>query len=312
MFKHLLNNLRPSHKRTRNHVPEAMKQHFITEGWILLRQAVPPLLIDKLLDDIAAFRLRKNDGKDEYGRGKRIGLLHVSLESSLKVALNQDAVNFLRWYFGDEPVLFGSLTFDVGTEQNAHHDAAFFCTSPGDAMAGVWIALEDIHEASGPLFYVPQSHLNERLEAKQVLAHNPILHQQVMEYRASGRPASDAKNLADEVYAAWDVEMQRRLKEQEAEKLPALISKGDIFIWHGWLVHGGLPRLRPELSRHSMVCHYIGLHSKMWNQYDFFLNGDRLDQVPPISFQYQKCNLGIYIKHENPVVFSDGNRFFKA
>ncbi|MBX9629212.1 MAG: phytanoyl-CoA dioxygenase family protein [Burkholderiales bacterium] len=293
-------------------VSEALKQHFLDEGWVVLEGAVDLQLVDGLVSDVAAFRRAHDDGKDEFGHGKRIGLLHVALERSLKVALNKPAIAFLKWYFGDDPVLFGSLTFEVGTEQNAHHDAAFFHTEPADAMAGVWIALEDIDDDSGPLFYIPRSHRLPRLKARDVLNSNPGLRERVLAFRQSGKRAAESIALADEVYAAWDVEMQRRLAELGAVKAPALLKKGDVFVWHGWLIHGGLPRRSMPLSRRSMVCHFIARHSRMWDQYDFFLNGDKLDDIPPLGFQYIRCPHGTYIYHEKPVVFSAGNGFFRA
>jgi ectoine hydroxylase-related dioxygenase (phytanoyl-CoA dioxygenase family) len=33
--------------------------------------------------------------------------------------------------------------------------------------------------------------------------------------------------------------------------------KGDIFLWHGMLIHGGSPVLDPKRTRRSYVCHYI-------------------------------------------------------
>jgi len=33
--------------------------------------------------------------------------------------------------------------------------------------------------------------------------------------------------------------------------------KGDVFLWHGMLVHGGSPVKNPALTRKSMVIHYL-------------------------------------------------------
>ena len=61
-----------------------------------------------------------------------------------------------------------------------------------------------------------------------------------------------------------------------------------------------------------MVCHFISRSSRMWDQYDFFLNGSRLGTVQPIKFNYVSCKWGTYTKHANPVLFPTGNAFYKA
>lgn len=61
-----------------------------------------------------------------------------------------------------EPVLVGVETFNkparIGSGVPYHQDNAYFCQSPPD-MLTVWIAIDAVTEANGPVFFVKGSHL---------------------------------------------------------------------------------------------------------------------------------------------------------
>ncbi len=69
-----------------------------------------------------------------------------------------------------EPVLLGVETFSkpakVGSGVPPHQDNAYFCQSPPDVLT-VWVAIDPVTEANGPVFYARGSH---RLG---MLAHRP-------------------------------------------------------------------------------------------------------------------------------------------
>ena len=293
-------------------IPEADKEHWREHGWVILRQSVDLAVIDDLKHQIQEYRQRhKSETTNaKTGEGLRIGLLHTTNRTSREVGFNAQARAFLRWAFESEPVLFGSLTFDIGSEQEAHIDAAFFYTQPETSMAGVWTAFEDIHEDSGPLFYVDKSHTWPRLKAADVLARDPDLAARVAAFRASGATKPDLK-LSDEVYKAYIAEVER-MTEEHGGRMLAMLDKGDVFIWHPWLVHGGMPRNNPSFTRRSMVVHYIGSDAKMWDQHDFFLRGDELDHTEPLKFSIRSSRGRPYIWHPGPVNFSMGDGHFAA
>jgi ectoine hydroxylase-related dioxygenase (phytanoyl-CoA dioxygenase family) len=60
-----------------------------------------------------------------------------------------------------EPVLVGVETFNkparIGSGVPYHQDNAYFCQSPPD-MLTVWIAIDPVTEANGPVFFVKGSH----------------------------------------------------------------------------------------------------------------------------------------------------------
>lgn len=68
-----------------------------------------------------------------------------------------------------EPLLVGVETFNkaarVGSAVPAHQDNAYFCQSPPD-MLTIWIALDAVTPANGPVCYVRGSHLGGMLPTK--------------------------------------------------------------------------------------------------------------------------------------------------
>jgi len=109
-------------------------------------------------------------------------------------------------------------------------------------MAASWIALEDVDKDAGPLRYYPGSH-------------------KIPPYRfKSGRYNL---NLAEhaECYQYIDGELASR----NLEPVEFSAKKGDVFIWHAHLLHGGLPINNPDLNRRSLVTHYFCQED--WDEY---------------------------------------------
>ena len=59
--------------------------------------------------------------------------------------------------------------------------------------------------------------------------------------------------------------LSERIDSQALKKVPVIIQKGDILIWHSLLIHGGSPRINRSLSRKSMVTHFIGRNTLMYD-----------------------------------------------
>ncbi|MBB5408232.1 hypothetical protein HDG34_002164, partial [Paraburkholderia sp. HC6.4b] len=96
-----------------------------------------------------------DDRNNDQGYGDRIGQLHQTEPDLLRLASSPRIHSFLRWAFNDDPLLMGSLQFEKGTQQEAHIDAILFRPEPACSMAGVWVAIEDIHADAVALFYIP-------------------------------------------------------------------------------------------------------------------------------------------------------------
>lgn len=131
-----------------------------------------------------------------------------------------------------------TINFYLGSQQELHQDMAVFHVFPGNYLIGVWIALEDISPDSGPLRYVPGSH---REPAWPPFANHP-------QSTLRTCPLSDYEGYYKYTNAIADSLGGAR---------PYLAKKGDVFLWHGMLVHGGSAVNDPALTRKSMVIHYL-------------------------------------------------------
>lgn len=131
------------------------------------------------------------------------------------------------------PLLFNGLNMERGTEQRFHFDTLYMPPRSKDRMVVAWIALEDILPGAGALRYYPRSHLIE-----------PYVF-------SSGRISAIAEEMS-----AFDRYMDAELRRRGLQWVEFYPKKGDVFLWHSQLYHGGSPIEDPTLSRRSMVLHF--------------------------------------------------------
>ena len=282
----------------------ALKKFWRENGFVILKRDVPSESIDLVNEAIHKSRQHLESlgqgEKDGFGNTGRISNIHSINRLVFKFILNQRVRRFLQFALNGEPVLWGSLTFQVGTEQPAHADAPFFYTEPTGSFAGVWTALEDIHPDSGPVFYYDKSPLNP-LKGKDVLDRHPNLNQLVLEARKGNSNLRNKfyRDLAAKVSDAYTEELINHWVNSGKEKIPVILEKGDTLIWSQWLVHGGLMRTNLKKTRNSIVCHFCTKDSKHWPMQDYFLNSDRLSNIPPQKLPIKICRDGLYLRQYN-------------
>lgn len=130
-----------------------------------------------------------------------------------------------------------AINFMYGSQQQVHQDMAVFHIAPLNYLIGVWIACEDVSADGGPLVYYPGSHREGMFD------------------RFDNYPQTNLKTCdkeTTEAYERWIAET----REKYPEKI-FLAKKGQVFFWHGMLLHGGIPVVNPKLTRKSFVCHFI-------------------------------------------------------
>jgi len=143
---------------------------------------------------------------------------------------------FASRLFGRPARPFAAINFMKGSRQHLHQDMGVFHIYPHNYLIGVWIACEDVAADSGPLVLHPGSH---RAPFFPGFADYP---------QTNLRTADDALAAA---YEAYVDDVAARYPREEF-----IARKGQVLFWHGMLVHGGAPVLRPGSTRKSMVLHY--------------------------------------------------------
>lgn len=227
---------------------------WIRDGYVILRNAVPHDVIDRLVSEIDQSWdnppdwLLAQTAHSEYiplekaDRNQPLTKLldfYVQSNSALEVMFSSSICHFLNLIFEDDILGFQSLTFERGSTQAIHQDTAYVVCSSPMTLAASWVALEDIEEGSGELQYYPGSHRFGDFNFG-----DPD--------RKHWNAEQDGNPIHDH-FLNW---LHETAKEKEIERLSFLPKKGDALIWSADLAHGGGAISRPELTRRSFVTHY--------------------------------------------------------
>ena len=88
----------------------------------------------------------------------RLQDVHSHSEAARSLYLDRTIHELMATLFGEPAVAIQSLYFEWGSQQVLHRDPVLVPTAKPGHLLAAWIALEDIHEDSGALAYVPGSH----------------------------------------------------------------------------------------------------------------------------------------------------------
>lgn len=286
-------------------VPQDVRQAWINNGFTVLHGVIGAEAVVKYNATVAKVRTEIEEGKDEYGYGERIGQLHQKYQDLLELANSERVMQFLEWAFGDKPVVFGSLNFECGTQQEPHIDAMFFYPQPSYPMAGVWIALEDVHADAGPLFYVSGSHKWPFAHGEDVVAARPELAAKRAQARAETQ--ADRSLIVRELSNSWTADFKNLHVRNNTPQVPLAIRQGDVVIWHSLLAHGGSPRANPALSRKSAVFHFIGRNTKLYTFDQFFLyDRNELSEQPAQPMNLANYHGLEFMRYDSFMSYKDG------
>lgn len=181
-----------------------------------------------------------DSGKISFRYGNKIMFANKVSETIAGVSKNPALRDTLSRLLGMKVLPFQTINFIRGSQQKAHSDSVHMTTFPPGYLIAVWIALEDIEEDQGPLFYFPGSHRYEYL---------------MKPHYESG----DSKLfIGDYSYNNYERAVDDVIKSKNPDKKLFKARKGDVLIWHANLLHGGDPILREGSTRKSMVIHYFG------------------------------------------------------
>lgn len=136
-----------------------------------------------------------------------------------------------------------NLTGWVTTERDWHQDSYLNPPHVGDYYAAVWIALGPIHPDSGPFQYVPGSHRWPQVTRERI--------GQFVDLRDPAWPTHSEQVLSP----LFD----QMIRDEGAEVVTYLPSRGDVLIWHGRLLHRGSKANVPGAYRPALIAHYSGI-----------------------------------------------------
>jgi ectoine hydroxylase-related dioxygenase (phytanoyl-CoA dioxygenase family) len=232
--------------------------HWHQMGYVTFKRLIHPKLldayradVDQLLRERRSAVMMRVEGYGDLGYGDfhvrdateemlktrhlRVMDFHNLSVAAKKIAMRPAIVDFLRHVFRDTPVAMQSLTFIHGSEQATHQDYAFVIASIPSHLAATWVALEDIHPDSGPLAYYPGSHTLPKFDWGNGLFWNSSSTHNDLDFARHIEGEAARMGLRREVFLA---------------------NKGDVFVWHGSLAHGGSPVNDENLTRWTLVTHY--------------------------------------------------------
>jgi phytanoyl-CoA hydroxylase len=249
----------------------SMLRQWVTDGYVVLKNAIPESDINGVVDFIEDLFTTDSPNPDitllgytldPEGKGAavphtdvvklspaqrqanarltpwRIHELWTQCEAAKRIYQNQELTDLCSLIFGRPAYPRSTINFYLGSQQELHQDMTVFHVFPGNYLIGAWVALEDISADSGPLRYAPKTHLAPPYE------------------NFPNHPQTTLRTCELSDYPGY-YDYTNRLAEEQGGAKPFLAKKGDVFLWHGMLVHGGSPVNNPELTRKSMVIHYL-------------------------------------------------------
>jgi len=169
------------------------------------------------------------------------------------IATHERVLEVLRLLYGREPVPFQTLNFLTGTEQATHSDYIHFATLPARFMCGVWVALEDITLAQGPLHYFPGSHSLPEYDYYDLGIADEYLHPS----DAYVGPLDWSNPRTREKYSRYEERIARVARVHGFAQQQFEVKKGQLLIWSSNLLHGGSKIMELTTTRRSQVTHYF-------------------------------------------------------
>jgi len=210
--------------------------------------------VDALHGDHVGKRFRGREAPREVFSGPiKINDLFLDEPEVRNLALSEPLTRILSELLGGSPLVCNSLNFIWGSQQPDHVDSWFMpppaskaisdrlrlkrkASAPADfntRLAVSSICLEDVHPNAGPLVFYPGSH-------------------KIPPFRF---PNGGFAALHDGIQQSSDY-VHEQIAKAGLKREEFLGSAGDVFIWHGQLVHGGSAIQEPDRTRKTLVTHY--------------------------------------------------------
>lgn len=219
------------------------KNYFHENGY-LISNIKNISLINEINENIQNHLNSKRDIKTNpkifhYNESPRIVEMWKEIKSVKNLAIHQDIIFLLESLYAKKPIPFSTINFLKGTEQPLHSDYFHFATKPDGYLAGVWVALEDIHEDSGPLTIVPGSN------------NLPYIWLDTL-----GLEIPKNKNDIKDNYTKYEEHIKKIMRDKKLTVLTPKLKKGEFLIWSANILHGAGEIKNKNSTRFSQVTHY--------------------------------------------------------
>ena len=195
---------------------------------------------DSVCDDIN-LEIEKllRDKKIKFTYGNKL-MFAYKRSAVIKKMINDPLLkNILGFILDKEVIPFQTINFLHGSQQRAHSDSIHMTTYPLGYLVAAWVALEDVSADNGPLFYFPGSH------KLPYLLNNDF------------NEGETSLTLGKKDYTDYEDVLEASVAKHNFQPKEFHARKGDVFVWHANLIHGGSPINNKALTRKSMVIHYF-------------------------------------------------------
>lgn len=213
-----------------------LSREFHDNGFVVIENVFSETELDAVIEDMNSMGFNENFKTDNYRDQFRIQDFWMHSSNIKNLSCKKEILDILVSFYGREPLPFQTLNFRIGSRQAAHSDSIHFSSLPSRYMCGVWVALEDMTEENGTVFYCPGSqHLGE-IDFTHII--------------------DKPRRTTYEDYKIYEEFMEQMILEKGLKKIPFYAKKGDVLIWSSNIIHGGMPVTDDTLTRYSQVTHY--------------------------------------------------------
>lgn len=223
---------------------------WLRDGFVIERDFFPAELVAAYRGRFAADAVERGyQLEDQLARGYGIGTPYLDIDEMKDLCLYEPLSALLTTLHGEEMGLHLNLSGWRSTTREWHVDSYLNPPYVGSWYAAAWIALDDIHADAGPFEYVPGSHLWPPVDQAKMLA-------------ALGEDGSDpdwpwrSEAILGPMY-------DREIINRGGHVERFIAKKGDLLIWHPFLVHRGSRPANPDLFRPALISHYSAVSRRL-------------------------------------------------
>jgi phytanoyl-CoA hydroxylase len=218
--------------------------HFEKNGFIILRDVFSAGECDAYRERMT--RLARNEEtlegfriQENYRRSFNQHLYDPSCETWMIDARLQRPLEDI---LGGKVEAIQTMHFFIGSEHRRHQDQYYL----PDCLA-TWIPFEDVSEENGTIFVEPGSH-RRRFVAKHDV------------------PKPDEMDYATHQHDVYFPKVEKVSRDSGVKPVLVEIEKGDVCIFHGRMIHGGVTPTVEGSSRQVLASHYIPHGSDQWDR----------------------------------------------